>query len=115
MSDREAVLPSLENIFDTTGEESERYSVLRTFFEEQGIEMKTDLRTSEINSIVITELLDQLLTQQFGVVMDLKAYTKSIKLHLVSRDRKGRTEAMDVLKSEGEKQKGLLQKLMGQE
>lgn len=114
-----AIIPAepsaLEHIFDTAGEESERYAVLRTFYEQAGIEQKTDLKNREINSVVITELLEDIISENFGFRPPLKDYTKNIKLHLVSRDRKGREEAMDVLKSETEKKVGLLQKLMGRE
>ena len=107
-------IPSLDNIFSTASEESERFSVLRTFFEERGIAMKTDLSTGEIKSIVVTELLTDILQSEFGLFMPLKEYTRNIKVHLVSRNRKGREEAMEVLRADSEKQKSLLQKLMGQ-
>jgi len=114
MSDEEWAPASLENIFDTSGEESERYSVLRTFFEENGISMKTDLKNGEINSVVITEMLQDLVKREFGLVVPLKDYTRSLKVHLISRERKGREEAMEVLRSDAEKQRSILQKLMGQ-
>ena len=45
----------LEQIFDTSAEESEKYQILKTFYESIGIEMKTDLKNREVDAIVKTE------------------------------------------------------------
>lgn len=104
----------IESFFDSSPEESERYQILKTFYEELGIEMKTDLKNREIDAIVKTEYFQDILETEFGLKMELKDLTKQYKTHLVSRDRKGRDEAMRVLASEADKQKTLMQKILGE-
>jgi hypothetical protein len=79
--------------------------------------MKTDLKNREIDSVVKTEYLDAILKEEFGLDMKLTSLlklTKQYKTHLVSRDRKGRDEAMKVLSSDDTKERGLIQKILGE-
>ena len=104
----------IESFFDSSPEESEKYQILKTFYDENGIEMKTDLKNREVDAIVKTEFFEGILLEEFGLAMDLKSLTKAYKTHLVSRDRQGREEAMRVLASDADKQKTLMQKLLGE-
>jgi len=104
----------LNQFFDTSAEESEKYQVLKGFYDEIGIELKTDLRNSEIDAIIKTEFFEDILKDEFGLMIDLKGFTKQYKTHLVSRDRKGREEAMKVLSSDNDKEKTIIQKLLGE-
>lgn len=94
-------------------EESEKYAVLRTFYEKANIEFKSDLSDRQIKAIVIVEEIDEILKRYYRIDMGLKNITHSVKTHNVSRKRLGRTEGVDVLKGEDRDKKGLLQRLAG--
>ena len=94
-------------------EESEKYAVLRTLYEKENIEFKSDLSDRQIKAIVIVEEIDKILKTYYKIDVKLKDITHAVKTHNVSRKRLGRAEAVDVLKGEDKEKKGLLQRLAG--
>lgn len=96
------------------GAESEKYSVLRTFYEQKGINFKTELSDEEIRAITLTEFLDDLLKRDYGVDLRLKDITRLAKEHKVSRKRMGREEAIRaIIGGEEEEKKNLIKRLLG--
>ena len=96
------------------GAESEKYSVLRTFYETKGINFKTDLSDVEIRAITLTDILDEILEKDYGIKLNLKKITGLAKELKVSRDRKGREEAIRaIIGEEKEEKKNLIKRLLG--
>ena len=97
-----------------TSEESERFAVLKTFFEPEGINFKTDLGDESIKAISIVEFIDSVIEDEFKVKLDLKGITDLFKQLRVSRKREGRKEGIrGLIGKEEEDEKGILRKALG--
>ncbi len=109
-------MSNTSNIFEGLfkGEEAEKYQVLRTFFESENIEFKTDLSLEEIDAIVATEFINDYIKNNWGIDLKLDEITKAKKKHKVSHNREGRKEAFKALQTkEEEEDKSKLKKALG--
>lgn len=90
----------LEDIF--TKEQSEKFNVFKTFFETgKNLPFMTDLTLNQIKAVVMIEYIDNILDKRFGVKLGLKkGLSDPLKAHLVSKNRMGRAEMVEVLKEE---------------
>ncbi len=107
----------MSNIFENLfkgGEETEKYQVLRTFFESENIEFKTDLSLDEIDAIVATEFINDYIKKNWKINLNLDKLTNAKKKHKVSHNRKGREEAFKALTVKEENEdKSKIKKALG--
>jgi len=106
-----------KDIFDGIfqGAESEKYSVLRTFYESKGINFKTDLTDNEIRAITLMDMMDIIVDKEYGVKLNLKLFTGLVKELKVSRERKGRDEAVRAIIGDNkEEKKNIIKRLFGE-
>jgi hypothetical protein len=77
----------------------------------RSIDLKTDLTDDQCINMAILDWLDH-----SGMFPDLSVFTHSLKRNLVSRNRLGRKEAVDIFRSVGSSSKrGLFGRLFGQD
>lgn len=108
----------LSSIFGGSGERSERLKAIQEFYTSKGINLKTDLSNKHIEAIVQIDLINTYLNDTWDINLQLDKATTLFKELRVSKDRKGRKEYVESMKSFiidtlGEGNKGTLRKVLG--
>lgn len=73
---------------------------LTEFFTVENIEEKTELSREDLQNVLEIEYMNNYFKETYKIDLGLDKVTKAFKLHMVSLDRKGRTEGMDVMKAQ---------------
>jgi hypothetical protein len=96
-------LSTVKELF--TGESEERYNVLREFYKKENISMKTDLTLEQINNIIVAEFVGAYIKKKWHIDLGIKEQiTNPFKEYLVSLNRKGREEMVEVLAKQKEEE-----------
>jgi len=107
-----------ENVFRNlfSRGEAERYTALKEFYTDKGLNFKTDLTDKEIEAILMLEFVETYIKEEWNIEVDFSKITKLFKQLKVSRNRLGRVEAITVLREQAmneEKTKSRIQKVLG--
>lgn len=105
----------LKDLFSAGTSEKEKYEFLKTLYNKKNLPMITDLSLGQIQAVVVLELFDVWVKKNWNFELGIKNnITESYKEHLISKDRLGRKEGVEVLKGEEaelEEPKGFLAKV----
>lgn len=112
-----------EPVFDSPYDEMNTNQILASMkelilimYNNLDIELKTDLSEEQIQAIIQIEYDNKFIKEKWGIDLGLDIFTKDVKRHYVSVNRKGRGEFVEAIKSIFDrflKRRGTGDRLMG--